>query len=83
MLTHQELWAKTCKTYGIFIPPTTFRDWIKACLLDIKGLYPEEESYWVLELAKIARRYPKGSPRIKKQLYKNMREALKHDQIDI
>jgi hypothetical protein len=72
MLTHQALWAKACKSYGQYIPERTFRDWIGYCYLSAKAIYDPIEVYWVLELAKIARRYPKGSRSIRRQLHQLM-----------
>jgi hypothetical protein len=77
MLTYEELWGKACKTYGQFIPPTTFRDWItQFCLLSVRDVYESSEAFWVIELAKIARRHPKGSPKIKKTLHAKMEADL-------
>jgi hypothetical protein len=73
MITYQELWAKASKHYGGFIPPTTFRRWIEDfCLLDIQSDYQPSEAECVVELAKIARRFPKGSPKVKQTFRKRM-----------
>lgn len=75
MYTYQELWAKASKLYGAVIAPTTFRRWIEEfCLLDIQSTYEFSEADCVCELAQIARRYPKGSPRIKQTFRKKMEE---------
>jgi hypothetical protein len=76
MTTYQELWAKASKQYGGVIPPTTFRRWIEDfCLLDIQSTYQPSEAECVIELAKIARRFPKGSPKVKQTFRKRM-EAI-------
>jgi hypothetical protein len=68
MITQIELWGKASKTYGCFIPQTTFRRWVTdICLLPLKSDYSEVESYWVTEWCKIASRHPKGSPIAKRQ----------------
>lgn len=75
MYTYQELWAKASKLYGAVIAPTTFRRWVEEfCLLDIQSTYDFPEADCVCELAQIARRYPKGSPRIKQTFRKRMKE---------
>jgi hypothetical protein len=76
MTSYQELWAKTSKAYGGFIPPSTFRRWVvDFCLLEAQSVYEPDEVGWVLELAQIARRFPKGSPKIKEVLHKKMKEC--------
>jgi hypothetical protein len=76
MLTYQELWEMACMTYGQFITPPTFRRWVSdACLLPIQSTYEPNEIHWVMEWIKIAKRFPKGSPRAKETFHKLMKEA--------
>ncbi|NJN48628.1 MAG: hypothetical protein HC805_00960 [Alkalinema sp. RL_2_19] len=80
MTTYQELWAKTCRVYGAFIPPTTFRRWVEdMALLEIQATYEANEVYWVIEFAQLARRFPKGSPRPKQLLHQRMHKVQQHD----
>jgi hypothetical protein len=76
MITQVELWGKASKTYGCFIPHTTFRRWVKdICLLSLKPDYSDTEAYWVIEWCKIARRHPKGSPIAKIEFTNLMEDA--------
>jgi hypothetical protein len=76
MLTQIELWGKASKTYGQFIPQSTFRRWVTdTCLLTLKSDYSETEVRWVIEWCKIASRHPKGSPIAKRQFHQLMRDT--------
>jgi hypothetical protein len=76
MTTQIELWEKASKTYGCFIPQTTFRRWLTdICLLSLKPEYNETESKTMIEWCKIARRHPKGSPIAKQQFHQLLQES--------
>lgn len=71
-----DLWMESCSRYGAFVPLTTFRDWVfKACLLDIKSEYTDEEAAWILEeWIPFQRRYPKRSTVKVKRFHEQMKE---------
>ena len=71
-----ELWSEVSTIVGRFVPTSTFRYWVsEVCLLPLKQVYNESESFWIREWAKTYMQFPRRSPKAKQAFHKLMKEA--------
>jgi hypothetical protein len=75
---YPDLWSEVSAIVGRIVPSSTFRYWItEVCLLPLKQVYSESESFWIREWAKTYMEFPRRSPKAKQAFHQRLREETK------